>query len=273
MRAPRRLLPFVVLLATAAPALPIAIGKHEAELVTDRPDQTESAEVVPLGSLQLEIGSHYHREQTPSGALEVREAPATLLRYGVTPRLELRLAWPGRIAVDAPSDSGSLSQRGHGDPEAGFKLALGEARGGQARSALLVHATLPAGKSGFGSPRADLSARLAVAHDLSAWAGWSWNLGLESGSSEDGRRGVSTLTRWVYSGALGFDLGPRWGLFVELFGDLPASDPAPSAHAFDGGVTYRLRPGVQLDAAVGRGYSGAAPDFFAGVGIAIRLDR
>lgn len=253
-----------------SPAHGFDLGADPAELVTDRPDQTESAEIVPARSLQIEVGGLITEAD---GRERTREGPGTLLRYGLARRLELRLAWPGRVEIEPRREAGGGRVSGTGDPEVGFKLALAEERGTLPITALLVHATLPVGDERFGSPRADLSVRLAAAHTLGARTGLGWNLGIESASLEDERGEAHTLTRFVYSTAFGYDLGERWGLFVELFGDLPASDPEPAAHAIDGGVTFALRPGVQLDAAAGFGYSGGAPDFFAGLGLSLRFDR
>ncbi len=53
----------------------------ELELVTDRPDQTESSVVVPPGFFQIEIGGTYTGSDT-----RVLETPGTLVRIGVFDR-------------------------------------------------------------------------------------------------------------------------------------------------------------------------------------------
>jgi hypothetical protein len=251
-----------ILLGALAPAAGV-FGQEPAELITDRPDQTESAAVVPHGALQVELGALRLEDDD----LDVTEAPGTLVRYGLHPRFELRFAWPGRI--EAESRGARLD--GAADPELGAKLALAPERGARPELALLAHLTLPAGDEAIGSPRADPSIRLAGAHTLSERLGLGWNLGYETASFEDGAGRGHTLGRWIYTAALGVGLSPRWGAFVELYGDLPASDPAPAAHSFDGGVTFLLRPNVQLDFAVGVGLDGDAPDRLVGAGLSFRL--
>ncbi len=49
------------------------------------------------------------------------------------------------------------------------------------------------------------------------------------------------------------------------------SDDGPTETALDGGVTYLLKPNVQLDLYVGAGISDAAPDWLAGAGVSFRL--
>src|SRR5262245_41499031 len=88
-------------------------AEAEEELVTDRPDQTESAVVVPAGTLQIELGLG-----TGGGdGGDVLEVPGTLLRYGLSKRFEARLAWPGWIRNDGAGEEVS----GLGDPELGAK--------------------------------------------------------------------------------------------------------------------------------------------------------
>jgi hypothetical protein len=61
------------------------------EMVTDRPDFTESASVVPRGRVQLEAGYTYARDED-AGVLAAHSYPEALARIGVVDdRLELRL--------------------------------------------------------------------------------------------------------------------------------------------------------------------------------------
>ncbi len=262
----------VAILAAWASAASAA-AQSGPELVTDRPDQTESALVVPVGTLQVEAGALWTRDQEGVERFEGFEAPGTLLRYGLFERLELRLAWAGRIDDELRGKHERFRFEGAADPELGVKLALAAEQGLRPELALLAHLSLPAGSDDVGSPRADLSIRLTAAHTLSDRVGLGWNAGYEAASFEDGRGEVHTLGRFVYTAALGFDLGERWGAFVELFGDLPASDPEPAAHSFDGGVTFLVRPRVQLDFSAGVGLNDAAPDRFFGFGLSFRLPR
>jgi hypothetical protein len=255
-------------------AAPPVAAQGVPDLVTDRPDQTESAEVVPVATLQVEAGALHLRDESGGERLELFEGPGTLVRWGLARRWELRFGWAGWIDSETKGQIARQESSGAGDPELGAKLELAALDAGHPLDlALLAHVTLPAGDEEVGSPRADPSLRLLGAHGLSDRVGLGWNAGYEAASFEDAAGEVHTLGRFVYTAALGFDLAPRWGAFVELFGDLPASDPAPAAHSFDGGVTYLLTPTVQLDLAVGVGLDGDAPDHFIGVGLSLRMPR
>jgi len=71
----------------------------------------------------------------------------------------------------------------------------------------------------------------------------------------------------------GFPAGDYWGLFVEVFGEVPMSADGGPVHLLDAGVTYLVRPHVQLDLAAGVGLSDDAPDWFAGMGVSLRFPR
>jgi len=231
------------------------------ELVTDRPDQTESAVVVPRRSLQVETGITLERDDD----VEILAVPGTLVRYGLSHRFELRLAWPGWVQVE----DGSESTDGLADPEVGMKLALAS----RPELALLAHVSLPVGDEEVGAPDPAPSMRLSAAHELTERLGFGWNAGIETGSQQLDEGRTRLLARWVYTAAMGFDLSDTWGAFLEVFGDLPASDPSPAAHSMDGGITWLLSPRLQLDLAAGIGLNADAADRFATAGLSIRLPR
>src|SRR6187455_1915995 len=97
-----RSLPFLCLLVAAALPSP-GTAQDSPDLVTDRPDQTESAVVLPGGAFQAEFGTAFGHDTSDGVTTEVLEIPGTLLRYGLSPRFELRLAWPGEIDLEARS--------------------------------------------------------------------------------------------------------------------------------------------------------------------------
>jgi len=60
------------------------------ELITDRPDQTESSSTVPKRSLQIESGLLVGFAEGEDISLREILAPTTLFRYGVTKGFEIR---------------------------------------------------------------------------------------------------------------------------------------------------------------------------------------
>jgi hypothetical protein len=246
-----------------------ARAQQPADLVTDRPDRTESTATVPRGSLQVELGAVWVFDGSSAGRLRVVEAPGTLVRYGALDRLELRLAWGGWVATTVETMERHLRADGFADPEIGFKWGILEPRQGGLGLAALGHVSLPLGDEVVGSPAFDPSVILAAAHPLGDRLALGANLGYALFSVQAGNA-TQTLGRWLYSASLGVEVAPRWGAFVELFGDLPADDPGPAVHALDGGLTYLARPRFQLDLSAGVGLNADAPDWFVGVGLSFR---
>ena len=83
------------------------------DIVTDRPDATESSSVVEPGYYQIEAGWLY--ADNDGTGVDVHTLPQTLFRMGIVDRLELRLGWDGYI------DEGSGGASGVGDGELGAK--------------------------------------------------------------------------------------------------------------------------------------------------------
>lgn len=232
------------------------------ELVTDRPDQTESAEVVAPGWVQVEAGWLHTRDESDGLRSETDEVPGTLVRIGLAERLELRLGWAGWIEEEVEGRGGRSVAEGGGDLELGGKLVLWEERGRRPRGALLAAVNLPTGAAALTSDRYDPSLRLSLAHSLPRDLSLGYNLEVSRG--EEG----SVV---AYTAALGIGLTERLGAFVELFGDLPADAPGGPAHSADGGWTFLLTEDLQLDLAGGVGLSREAPDWFVGLGISARF--
>jgi hypothetical protein len=244
-------------------------------LVTDRPDQTESTSIVAPGRVQVEMGLTSRREDADGARSEALEIGGTLARVGLFERLELRLGWAGRLDEEVDSGVGPIEEAdGSGDTALGAKLLLREEPGARGtRLALLAMASLPTGDDAFTEDRIHPELRLALSRALSERLSLGVNAGLAwaSASGTDGE--LDSLSVAFYTAALGVSLGERWGTFAELFGEVAASDDGSPAHALDGGVTFLVSDGFQLDLAAGIGLSEAAEDSFVGAGLSFRLPR
>lgn len=93
----------------------------QAQIVTDRPDFTESAMAVPKGSYQLESGM----ARTSSNARNTRldwSMPNVLLRRGLSDKLELRMFLDNSISRQNMEINSNIS--GVNNLELGFKYAF-----------------------------------------------------------------------------------------------------------------------------------------------------
>lgn len=237
----------------------VGASAQSPELVTDRPDQTESATVVPRGLLQVETGYLYTRD----GDVDSHAAPGTLFRIGLGGRTELRLGHAGVM--------GTEGRRGAGDSELGTKINLiPRADGWRPELAILGGLSLPTGDSRFSSDGADPSFLVAFAHELAPRLALGYNAGAvwESSTDSPGRDAFV-----VYSLALGIGVTDRLGAFLEVFGDRQFADEIAAGVSADAGLTFLLTDVLQLDVSVGRGLRGPADDLFVGTGLSLRLPR
>lgn len=238
-------------------ALLINAQENPTELVTDRPDQTESSTVVPLKSLQIESGFVMEKSTVNDVTLNSYAYNTTLLRYGLFTRLELRLGleYLGNNTPDSPSGLGPLN--------AGFKVKISDERGWKPEVAFLAGLNLPFTANDYYAPENTAAGvRFAFAHTLSEKLSLGYNLGAEWD-------GDSASPGYFYSVALGIGLTEKLGMFAESYGLIP--EAGGPEHLLDTGFTYLLFPNFQLDISGGLGLSEQAADHFISFGLSYRI--
>jgi len=238
------------------------------ELISDRPDQTESSETVGAGYVQFEFG-WTHSEYDDGGDVTSDAFPETLVRVGVVDNLELRFGFDGHVCEEADNVG---SENGTGDLGVSLKWKLWEQAGRRPQTAVLAGTSIPAGDAPFSSERFDPSIRLACSHTLSETLRLGYNAaGLWT--TEEDAVGDRDTTAWVaYSTVLGVALSDQFGTFVEFFGARPTGEGKP-AHSLDTGLTCLIAENVQIDVVGGVGLSDAADDWFVGAGLVWRVPR
>jgi len=229
-------------------------------LVTDRPDFTESGLVVGRGVLQFEAGGTY----VDVDAEQATSLGELLVRYGITPGVELRLVTLTYLWSDAPGGS----QSGFADSAVGAKIQLTRAdRGGflgRTDSALIVSTSFPSGNGEFRNESWQPSAVLCLGWDLSSRVSAGVNLGYAQ------PRGGERFDSFWGSGVIGVGLAENTSAFFELFGFNREEERGPSTLNFQTGVTHLLSPNLQLDARVARRIIDDGVDFLFGVGVSWR---
>jgi hypothetical protein len=227
-------------------------------LVTDRPDFTESPLVVPARSVQLEAGNSFTR----AGGATERTLGEVLLRVGLHPRVELRLAANSWVV----SEEAGVHSSGLEDAGVGAKVSNIPERSGRhllPTTALLVGTSLPTGSQGRRSAALSPEAKLALGWSLAETWGLTSNLNVSS-APEAGAR----TTEYVGSLSLGHELGERVGAYAEVYGG--RTSRGVQSRFGNVGVTFAVAPLFQLDARVGVGAGPSAGERFAGVGLSRR---
>jgi len=245
------------------------------DIVTDRPDFTESTEAVPWGHFQLEAGYTFTQDDEDGVHARTHSGPELLLRMGVVEDFELRFGWQGHewthTRTEQRNDVGRRVwvedwDQGASDFELGFKLKIAEQSGWRPSLAVLGSLVVPTGShntsAGDVEPLLgllwgyDLSERLAVAGQV-----------LVATPTDAGDRFVQTSASISFAAAL----TGRLGSYVEYYVITPNQEHSDAAHTVNGGFTYLVHRDLQLDWRIGAGMNEEADDFFTGIGFSWRF--
>ncbi|MBU1369122.1 MAG: transporter [Bacteroidetes bacterium] len=234
------------------------------ELITDRPDQTESSVVVPLRSLQIETGFVLENDETDLIKQKSFTYNTTLLRFGLLKNLELRLGLEylgEKVEIKKNDTLNSFS--GLSPIYTGFKVKIADEDGWKPEIAFLGGLVLPfTANDDFKPEYSAATVRFAFSHTLSERFSLGYNLGAEWG-------GVTAIPGYFYSIAIGFGLAENLGLFVESYGLIP--EEGVSEHLIDAGFTYLIIPNFQIDISGGIGLNNNAIDNFISLGFTYRF--
>ena len=229
------------------------------ELVTDRPDFTESSDVVGHRVVQIETGFTF--QQTDAATRQIT-TPKVLVRVGIGARFELRFAGDGFVSQSVQTPLGSARTSGHSDSEIGAKLKFLTASHAGVDMAVIPFVSVPTASQGFGTTGYDPGVKLTWADDLPNGFGLSGNFNATSVTGEFGR-----AWQREFSASLGHDLAEGWGAYWEAYGTLA---PHHCDCTLDTGLSRAIGANRQFDVEVGRGVSGDAQDWFVGIGFAVR---
>ena len=215
------------------------------DMVTDRPDFTESAVVIAPGKWQVESGATWQRvarEDIFSGA-------ELLLRLGIFDRWELRLGLPDYQTVDGNSQFTNTT--------AGFKYEIGISAGWTTGLIGTLDLTNDDQLAGSLDPQLILT----TGRDLPS----GWSVGLQA-------RGAwlvdSEAIDWGMTFVTGTSLTGGVATFFEIAVDgVDSESPGFLLHH---GYTYKAGANVQLDLHTAIGLNDQAADFLLGTGISFR---
>lgn len=257
-------LPAASLFLVAALAGP-ALAKDE--IVTDRPDVSESSEVVGQGRYQIETSLVSTRDDAVGARVRTLSTP-TLLRVGIAEQFELRVESDGYTRLRADG-AAPLRASGMADTALGIKWHMqdGDDDDFVPSVAWLLHADFATGAQAFRGQGVRPSLRMVAEWELPQ--GWSVGAmpGVFSDRNETGERYTAGLLALV----LGKDFTPQWRGFVEYSADqLASARHGGNVTSWDAGVAYLVNKDVQLDISISRGISKSAVDASWGVGLSVR---
>jgi len=250
---------------TTAPATATAPESGLGELVTDRPDFTESTEVVGKGVAQLETGIAYEGDGEDTARTRGLTTPQALLRIGFSQRAELRLGTDGFVSETAGVGAGAERTSGGSDFEVAAKFKLATEKQFGMDLAVIPIVSLPVGSSDFTSGGVDPTVKIAMARALPAGFDLSGNVNVSSLTEGDAR-----FTQTAVSASFGHDLVKGWGGYWEVYGFSSVEKGGTAAWTFDTGISHLVGPNRQVDMTVGYGLTDAAPNWFFSAGFSLR---
>ncbi|MBM4170777.1 MAG: transporter [Ignavibacteria bacterium] len=236
-------------------------------LVTDRPDQTESAVIVPYNTFQIETGFIYQIQKFSEDQIEFENEnlilASTLIRYGITNELEFRF---GGEYFNGKSTSSGLSRLTNGLQGffVGSKYHLRKNEKILSDVSVILHLMLPFGHQNLKPDRIEPVLKLALSQEISEKFSLGINLGLVNNSSIN-------VTEYYYSMAFGTSLTSKIGFFVEMYGSFHKT--FLPVHNFDAGITYLHLSNLQIDFSLGTLLFKSEKDLFGGLGISFRIPK
>ncbi len=243
----------------------VALASPLGNLVTDRPDFTESAEVVGPWVFQFEGGASVSGESPDGISVRSFGMPFALVRLGIAKKLELRFGTDGFLRETTKVLGQTARVSGMADVGIGAKLKLFDEGGTRPNLAIIPAVSLPSGSPEFTSSGYDPSINFAWAKSLPKGFGLGGNVKFQSSTEGEGR-----FFQHAVSFSLGHGLFGDTAAYWEVYQIGPMSKDGDDLWMFDAGLTHAVSDNAQLDFSVGRSLSPTTPNWFVGVGFAIR---
>jgi Putative MetA-pathway of phenol degradation len=262
-----RALLMLLLAFTLWPAFPIAPAFAD-RIDPDRPEVTESAKLVPRGSVQLETGVAVSKERRAGEPTEWTLEFEAEFRIGLTRQLELDLEWEPLVLVRGPRDD-----TGIGDIAIGIRYRFVEAfeeYPWPPDLAVQALVKLPVAEEPIGTGRPDFALLLLANFELP----WDFELEVNVGAAAIGQtRPNGYLVQALGSAALWHDLTSSLVGFVELLLASRSERDGRGGMAINTGVVYYVTPRLALDIGIQASLLGEGPDYVVRAGLTTRFGR
>lgn len=210
---------------------------------TDRPDQTESSAVIPLGTFQWECGFSSTWEPGYGGNIRSLAVPNSLYRISLAEWIELRVVHQLNRVSHHDFGYEQLLVEGTSDVQIGAKIQLFQREDARTEIAYLGHAVTPTGDGGLTQYDWGMVNKLCVSHDV----GPNWALGYNLGVDLQDGSAIAT-----YALAIGKSINDQLGLYFEPYGSYDIARGTYWA-SFDAGFTFLSSDTWQWDLSYGTG--------------------
>ncbi|HKL09314.1 MAG TPA: transporter [Bacteroidales bacterium] len=243
---------FLLLMFSAFSIISFSQDIEPVVLIGDRPDQTESAYLVPKGYLQFEDGFMH---ETVNDRITNISYSSMLLRYGLFNHFELRLGTDYNQVKSSVSDD----SKGFSPLSVGGKLHVTEEKDWMPQIAFIGQIDIAStGAVDFRQKYHSTKMLLTFGHSLQNNLSIGYSIAVEFPENVN-------YTIGTYTFVAGYSISDEIGTFIEVYGDF--SKYMNAQNKFNGGVTYLIHPKLQLDFAGGFGLSQYAPNNYFSFGL------
>lgn len=222
-----------------------------------------------VGLNHFQIETSVLAERMRQDAIHTRSySTPTLLRYGVSDTLELRVETDGRTAERATLPDGTRrSLAGYADTSLGVKWHVLDDAPGVPSVGVLLHADLASGSPSFRGQGVRPSLRVAAEWDLPA----GMALGVMPGVGIE-RNDIGRYSYGILGVVLGKELTPDVRGFVEVAApQIARGRDGGTVATFDVGAAWLVSERCQLDAMLSFGLNRRTPDAALTVGFSFKL--
>ena len=233
---------------------------------TDRPDTSDSTDVVGSGLWQIETGFSFEADTESGVSHDEIAVPLVMFRVGLHPRFEMRVSGEGLLSdlIHAPRGA-SVRVTGGSDVQVSAKWRLFTRPRRCFVFALEPVVSLPTGGDAFTSGGVDPMLKFIIDRALPGGFSVSANIVVSSDTDAGSR-----FTQQGTSASFSHALPGGWTGFAEIFTSSALTRDGDRAWIFDGGASRPIGHRLQVDVSAGRGLSKPAADWFIGAGFAMR---
>lgn len=241
-------------------ALAYSMPSLAADFSFDRPGSGFGTGITHVGHLAWEQSLPtvtYNKESTASGFEKTTTVQGDmLLRTGLAKDWELQVGWDGPAWMKVKSPAGKFEDHGLGDVSVGVKKAI-DLQDDKMTMAVLGRVSFATGNQNFTENHDVYTLGSTVAYQQNDILNTSITMYYEV---EDGDWSVTAVP------TINYKLSNKWSGYSEFVYRKKESQADHTSLAT--GLIYALNARTQLDASVGFGLSGDAPDYFGGLGVA-----
>ena len=243
-------------------------GGGSEELNSDRPSISQSPKIIPRGTIQLETGYEFEKDETALNQVKHTLYPTTLVRIGILKKAELRLNadYEKDITEIMGSTDAIDTERGFNNVQVGTKIDIIEGQGAMPDIGFIGVITLPVGNQVLRPPHVAPEGALLFNNKISEKVEIQYNAGYRKSQEQGEYHGEAF---YAISGSVKITDQVEWGL--EFAGQ--KSKDATAENLLDTSFLLKILPNLQMDIIGGLGLNKSSPDYFAGGGVTWRLPR